>query len=451
MTGNLHPTSKGAPNPNSSSAPRPRVEEEWHLSRELLENLATQIPGIIFQYRITPDGQRSFPYVSPHILDRYGLNPERLREDSSLLLSVLHREDQDRVITSFRQSGETMQNWRCEFRVVLPDSSVFWHLGQARPDKLSDGSILWNGYISDLTDQKNTEEILWRQANFDALTGLPNRRMFYDRLEEAITEAQRDNISLALLFLDLDNFKDVNDSLGHDMGDALLRQTAKRLRSCVRASDCVARIGGDEFLIMLKDLTDYNSVNRVTQEILRRFAEPFELGNHESHVSASIGITLYPQDADGIDDLLKNADHAMFAAKKKGRNRFNYFTPSMQEKAQNRIALINDLRAALTDYPFMLHYQPIIDLATGAVHKAEALIRWQHPTRGLVSPVEFIPVAEDTGMISDIGNWVCRTAASQVADWRALLHPDFQVSINISPAQFRNEDNALESWIEHLW
>jgi diguanylate cyclase (GGDEF)-like protein/PAS domain S-box-containing protein len=304
--------------------------------------------------------------------------------------------------------------------------------------------------FSDITQKKESEELIWRHANFDALTQLPNRRMLLDRLNQAIKKSHRTGMSLALLFLDLDEFKDVNDTLGHDMGDILLKEAAQRMCSCVRGTDTVARLGGDEFTIVLGELEDTGSVERVAQEILQKLAAPFQLGTEVAYISASIGITLYPTDATEIEDLFKNADQAMYATKALGRNRYSYFTASMQEAAQSRKRLTSDLRSALLEQQFQIHYQPIVELQTGAIHKAEALIRWQHPTQGMISPTAFIPVAEETGMITGIGDWVFKEAAKQARLWRASHDADFQISINVSPVQFKDENYSPADWFEHL-
>jgi len=304
--------------------------------------------------------------------------------------------------------------------------------------------------FSDITQKKESEELIWRHANFDALTQLPNRRMLLDRLKQAIKTSHRTGMSLALLFLDLDEFKDVNDTLGHDMGDILLKEAAQRMCSCVRGTDTVARLGGDEFTIVLCELADTGSVERVAQEILQKLAAPFLLGAEVAYISASIGITLYPTDATEIEDLFRNADQAMYATKALGRNRYSYFTASMQEAAQLRKRLTSDLRNALLDNQFQAYYQPIVELQTGAIHKAEALIRWQHPTQGMISPMAFIPVAEETGMITGIGDWVFKEAAKQAKLWRLSHNADFQISVNVSPVQFKDENYSPADWFEHL-
>jgi diguanylate cyclase (GGDEF)-like protein len=304
--------------------------------------------------------------------------------------------------------------------------------------------------LEDVTERKFSEAVIWNQANFDRLSGLPNRHMFQDRLEQAIMKANRGGTRLGLMFLDLDRFKEVNDTLGHEMGDDLLKQASARLRGCVRASDTVARMGGDEFTIILDEISDAADVTRIAQNILRRMTEPFQLGEEVAFISSSIGITFYPEDATEIATLLKNADQAMYAAKAAGRNTFHHFMPSMQLAAQTRMRLVNDLRGALAADQFKVYYQPIVDTKTGAIHKAEALIRWLHPQHGLVSPASFIPLAEETRMIVDIGDWVFREALRQAALWRKHFRPDFQVSINVSPLQFRGEGNFQSGWLETM-
>lgn len=304
--------------------------------------------------------------------------------------------------------------------------------------------------LEDITERKMSEAVIWNQANYDRLTGLPNRHMFQDRLEQALVKAQRTGTRVGLMFLDLDRFKEVNDTLGHEVGDDLLKQAAMRLRQCVRQSDTVARMGGDEFTIIVDEISDVGDVTRIAQSILQKMTEPFQLGQEVAFISSSIGITFYPEDATEIATLLKNADQAMYAAKAAGRNCFNHFMPSMQHAAQTRMRLVNDLRGALAGNQFRVYYQPIIDTKTGAITKAEALIRWLHPIQGLVSPAEFIPLAEETRLIVEIGDWVFREAARQVVAWRKTFSPDFQISVNVSPLQFRSGGTGQAGWLEHL-
>lgn len=304
--------------------------------------------------------------------------------------------------------------------------------------------------FSDITDKKASEELIWHQANYDALTGLPNRRLFQEHLETEMKKSERSNLPLALMFLDLDHFKDVNDTLGHDIGDVLLKEAAHRLRSCVRASDTVARLGGDEFTIILSELDSLSSIAIVAQNILQRMSEPFQLGIDSAYVGASIGITLFPQDARDVEALLKNADQAMYSAKNQGRNRYRYFTESMQQATATRMWMANELRTALARGQFQLFLQPIVDLATGKISKAEALIRWRHPNRGYIDPSVFIPIAEETGVIVEIGDWVFQEVAKQLQRWRQQHKEALQISINRSPVQFRTRSGSGSSWAEFL-
>lgn len=350
---------------------------------------------------------------------------------------------------NIRRALRTSGRWRGELWGRRKNGQEFLRWLSISTIFNEDGSVQSRvGLFSDITKRREIDALVWRQANFDPLTDLPNRSMFLDRLDQAIRKAHRGGERLAMLFLDLDYFKEVNDTLGHGVGDRLLQEVARRLQHSVRESDTVARLGGDEFTVLLGELHERHAVERVAQGILQELAEPFQIAGEQIFVSASIGITLYPEDGAEAGALLKNADQAMYAAKAQGRNRYSYFTASMQEMAQTRKRLVSDLRRALAERQFRLYYQPIVDLEDGSVHKAEALLRWQHPERGLVSPAEFIPVAEETGIIVEIGDWVFREAVRQAAEWRARIHPEFQISVNVSPVQFRSADGREQGWLD---
>ena len=306
-----------------------------------------------------------------------------------------------------------------------------------------DGSVHQRvALFSDITAKKEAEMLALKQANYDALTSLPNRNMFHDRLEQEIRKSNRSHKPVAVFFLDLDKFKEVNDTFGHQVGDLLLVDAAKRITDCVRDTDTVSRLGGDEFTVILADLDDLHGIERIADEVINTLSLPFQLGDDIAYVSASIGITLYPNDAQTVNDLLKNADQAMYMAKDSGRGCFRYFTKKMQQSAFERFNLLNDLRLALNKQQFELYYQPIVDIATGKIHKAEALIRWHHPERGMVSPAEFIPLAEDSGLIIEIGDWVFHQAIKQVKSCQRFAD-DFQISINKSPIQFRDHSDWI--------
>ncbi len=348
---------------------------------------------------------------------------------------------------------EKQDRFAAEYRVRCKDGSWKWILTRGMvAHRSDDGTVVrMIGTHTDLTERKQAEETIQRQANYDALTQLPNRRLFRDRLEQTIRSSKRDRSPFVLMLIDLDHFKEVNDTMGHDAGDFLLVDAAQRIQHCMRESDTVARMGGDEFVVILPDIDDTASIERIALTIIEKLAAPFLLGEEKAFISASIGITLYPNDAGSMETLLKNADQAMYVAKNLGRNRFSYFTPVLQENAQKRMRLVNDLRDALASGQFCVYYQPIVELATGDIHKAEALIRWMHPKRGMVSPAEFIPLAEEIGMIVEIGDWVLRQAMHQVKRLRASHHKGFQISVNKSPVQFHNDNSQKAAeWLSEL-
>jgi diguanylate cyclase (GGDEF)-like protein len=289
-----------------------------------------------------------------------------------------------------------------------------------------------------INERKQYESKIWRQANFDTLTGLSNRSLFMDRLERALAYARRHEDKLALLFIDLDGFKDVNDTLGHAHGDLLLQQAAKRLQDCVREMDTVSRLGGDEFTVILPELAEDVSAATVAGTILTSLARSYEIEGHETKLSASIGITIYPQDGEDPGVLLQHADTAMYRAKAEGRNTFRYFTWEMNKEAGGRVALEAALRRALKQGEFELHYQPMLDATDGSLIGAEALIRWASPENGLVAPNDFIPLAEKSGLIMPIGDWVMRQAASDLAMWDEMGLKIEKLSVNVSTLQFHN-------------
>ncbi|MDB5949242.1 MAG: hypothetical protein JWR65_1097 [Massilia sp.] len=340
---------------------------------------------------------------------------------------------------------------RHDFKFLRRDGSCVWTSMATNP--IFDGAGAYVGalaLVTDILDPRAGAEQIWHQANYDQLTGLPNRHMFMDRLRQAVKKADRGGAFLALVFLDLDHFKEVNDQLGHAVGDALLMEAARRISACVRASDTLARLGGDEFTVILAGIDHVGSVERIAQSLVAALALPFELEGERVYISASAGVALYPPDAANVTDLLARADQAMYASKKAGRNRFSYFTPDLQDAARARQNIAGELREAIAARQFELAYQPIICLATGSVRKAEALLRWRHPTRGLLAPAEFIPFAESNGLIVEIGDWVFREAARQVQVWQTSIDPGFQVSVNKSPVQFRRDAALYADWLGYL-
>ena len=293
----------------------------------------------------------------------------------------------------------------------------------------------------EVSERKQAEETVKQMAYYDALTGLPNRRLFNDRLRQALALAHRQKRQLAVLFLDLDRFKVINDTLGHAIGDQLLVAAAKRLKSsCRREGDTVARQGGDEFIINLSVLNDMKDAVRIAQKITDCFKKPFVIAGQELFVTTSIGISIFPHDGRTGDVLVKHADVAMYRAKEQGRNNFQLYTPEMNTKAFERLSLENSLRRALEREEFTLYYQPKVNIEYGQITCMEALARWQHPTMGLIEPARFIPLAEETGLIVPFGGWVLRTACRQNRIWQRAGYPPMQVAVNLSARQFQSGD-----------
>lgn len=346
-------------------------------------------------------------------------------------------------------AGEEL-TWDCLLApVITPDGSLDAIAGMVRATNGGGVVRAIAGTMRDITERKAHDANIVRVQNLDALTGLPNRSLFRDRLEQEIKRAERKKLSVALLYIDLDGFKDVNDQWGHDAGDQMLQQAAQRIRACVRSTDSVARMGGDEFTVILAELQELGRVEPVAQKILQELAKPFTVAGHELAISASIGIALFPLDTTAPGIMIGIADQAMYVAKRAGRNRFSFFTEEMRETAWLRLKMIEDLRHALVDDQFCIHYQPIVDLALGRIVKAEALVRWQHPRAGMMLPASFIDLAEEAGLIGDIDGWVLDEAVARAKEWSSLLGRAFQVSVNNSPAEFMGQE-PMKNWNAHL-
>ncbi|MDZ7853276.1 MAG: EAL domain-containing protein [Halomonas sp.] len=306
--------------------------------------------------------------------------------------------------------------------------------------QMQSGEVRTSMLIRDITERKRNEAQLAYLAQHDALTGLPNRLLLTDRLDLAVAQARRSGTLLALMFLDLDRFKQVNDLMGHELGDQVLHQAAQRLKACVRASDTLSRQGGDEFLLVLPDIGSPEAAVPVARKLLDALVMPFYLGDSELVLSGSIGIACYPEDGTDADSLLRNADAAMYVAKDLGRNCYQFYSPAMNERIRERLMLEIDLRRAIEGDQLFLAYQPQFDFAIQGVIGLEALARWQHPTLGLIPPDQFIPMAENSGLIVPIGAWVLETACRQQAAWMAEGLVDGPMAVNVSMCQFRQPD-----------
>jgi diguanylate cyclase (GGDEF)-like protein len=347
-----------------------------------------------------------------------------------------------------------------DYRIRHADGSYRWIRDDGNPRHDSQGNFLgYIGFCMDITERKLSAEQMERLAFYDQLTGLPNRRLMVDRLEQALISSIRRNRHGALLFLDMDNFKILNDTLGHDVGDQLLKQVASRLESCIREGDTVARIGGDEFVVILKDFDEENEhaaaqAKGVATKISAQLSQPYLLdviGSEDAratrthHFTSSIGITLFRDQSISVDELMRRADTAMYQAKAAGRNTLRFFDPEMQAAVTARAALEVDLRQALLDKQFVLHYQAQVD-SSGRVFGAETLVRWLHPQHGQVSPGHFIPLAEETGLILPLGHWVMESACTQLAIWATRPDmADLTLAVNVSALQF-----SLPTFVEEV-
>lgn len=380
--------------------------------------------------------------VNPAFTTLTGYSQQEVIGRNPSILSAGRTEaaDYEKMWTAIIQKGY----WQGEVWDRRKDGGVYpkWlSISVMRDD---DGGIRY--YIAHFTDvsaERATEARLHHMAHHDMLTGLHNRFSLKDRLEHALAVARRESSRVALLFIDLDRFKVINDTLGHHVGDELLIHVSRRLRQCVRESDMVARLGGDEFVVMLSGVDHSSSVAMVAEKLVASVAEPYPVGAHTLYTTPSIGIAIYPMDGSDSETLMKNADAAMYHAKSAGRNNFQFFDAKMNEAALERLGIEHALRQALGRDEFRLHYQPVIDVRTGRVSSVEALIRWQHPTRGLLAPGMFIGVAEETGLIQPIGDWVIWAACRQLAEFRAAGIADVKMAINISAIQMRNSDLSV--------
>ena len=377
-------------------------------------------------------------YLSPVFKRQIGYREEEMPSRYETWESRLHPDDRARVLATIQDClADRVSYYEVEFRLRHKDGSYRWFLsrGALRRDEAG-RPIRMLGVQVDITERRHAEEQLGRLAHYDNLTALPNRVLFADRLGQAMIEADRHGRLVGVAFLDLDRFKNINDTLGHDTGDQLLKAVAERLTGAARKGDTVARLSGDEFTLILADMGHVDDAARVAQKVLDAFTQPFHVSGRELYMTASLGITLYPFDIQDVSGLLRNADIAMYRAKESGRNTYRFYAADMMTKAVENLALENDLRHAVARGELVLHYQPIIGCADGEILGMEALVRWRHGSHGLIPPSQFIPLAEDTGLIVPIGEWVLREACAQCRRWqREFKHP-LRVAVNLSARQF---------------
>jgi diguanylate cyclase (GGDEF)-like protein/PAS domain S-box-containing protein len=355
------------------------------------------------------------------------------------------------IFTEKLSEKELINNLNIEKIMKRKDNTTFYAQICKHPQ-------IYNNEISnsiitfiDLSDKKNIDKLIWKQANYDSLTGIPNRFFFEKKLNEIISKSIINNNHFAILFIDLDYFKDINDNFGYHLGDKLLYQVAQRLKNCIREIDILARFGGDEFTVILAEIKEKEDIKKICSKIISEIEKPFIIQNHLFNISSSIGITCFPEDTTNFEELLQNADKAMYVAKENGRNCFNFFNKDLDLIYKQRLELSNDLKKSIDNHELELFAQPIVDSKTGKIVKAEILLRWKHSTKGYISPNEFIPISEKNGMIHPIGEWVFNTATNW---FKSFLHNNpqhsyFQISINVSPLQFMNS-NFVQNLKCHL-
>lgn len=408
-----------------------RAEDALQQSELRFLQLAEAMPECFWLIDVAT---RRVVFVNPAYTQIWGERCDDLLTDRMDWLRHVHPEDRERMAAVMEQKAYGGVDEK--FRVLRPGGEIRWLHVFTFPMRTASGEVHSVGGVAhDITESMLAEERLVQLAHYDNLTQLPNRLLFRDRLDNALSMAKRNDWKLALIFIDLDRFKVINDTLGHLAGDRLLQEVSRRLRSALRASDTVGRLGGDEFAVLIPKLEENQEAAVVARKIIDVLAAPYALDGNEVFSSGSLGVTVFPSDAEDSENLIRHADTAMYRAKELGRNNYQFYTATMNARALEKMQLEGDLRRALAHDEFVLHFQPKVSCRTGKVFGVEALLRWQHPTRGLVSPADFVPMLEETGLIAPVGQWVLREACRQVALWQRERLPQMIVSVNVSGAQ----------------
>jgi diguanylate cyclase (GGDEF)-like protein/PAS domain S-box-containing protein len=419
--------------------------------RKELEEIINRSPVVVCLWGSGKD--YPFEYVSQSI-EQFGYSMQELVDNKITLFSLIPNDDVDRVKTEIALHSDSGENdFIITHKINTKNGKFRWVENHIWLRHDTDGLDLLTvvtggrgiithlqGIMLDITERKHAEEIIRHQAFHDNLTDLPNRVLFQDRLTHALSSAKRNHRKMSVMFLDLDRFKTINDTLGHPMGDLLLKEVSRRLRMRLRSEDTVARLGGDEFTMLLPDIRMPEDAAEVARSLLSAVNMPYHLEDHELHIGCSIGIAMFPEDGHDSKTLLQNADTALYQAKEHGRNNFQFYSSTMTERALEKMTLENELRHALTKQQFTLHYQPQIEISSGKVIGTEALLRWNHPGLGSISPAKFIPIAEETGMIDTIGMWVIEQACAQNAQWQRAGYPPMTVAVNLSSRQFYQDN-----------
>jgi diguanylate cyclase (GGDEF)-like protein len=412
----------------------------------VLEDLAQSKAGLAFAQELAHVGSWEYRMGStagswsPEMYRILGLDPQTDPSNFDCFIQHVPEDERPRLIHSFKNLHADGTNFVLEHRITRPDGSERFVLQRAEAFYEQDHAVLLRGTVQDITERKTHEAQIEHLANHDDLTDLPNRTLLSDRIAQSISQAHRANKHLAVMVLDIDRFKFVNDNFGHPAGDSLLKAVAARLKNAMREGDTVARLGGDEFVILIPALTSMENVEFPAQKVLDVFALPFVVEGHELHVTTSIGVSIYPEGGSSSEMLLKTADAALYSAKDGGRNRYEIYTRAMGVQVEEQAELINALHRAVVQHELELYYQPKVDLRSGRVIGVEALLRWRRPGIGLIPPDSFIPLAEETGVIIPIGEWVLRSACAQAKAWHVAGYTDLVMAVNVSARQFRQQN-----------
>lgn len=413
-----------------------RMTAELRDKQQLLSSITNNISDGIYRSSL----ESGLIYVNDALARMFGYSTamELMSVPGPILYVNPRRREELQVMLE-----ENLEYHDQEVEYQRKDGSRFHGMNSALAIHDENGKVLYfDGVISDITERKQAERQVYRLAHYDTLTGLPNRSHLRDRLEQTLVDAGRRKERLAIMFLDMDRFKNVNDSLGHEIGDLLLQAVSKRLLECVRRNDSVSRQGGDEFIVVLRDIADEAAAAHVADKILTTVGGLYIIGTHEMHITPSIGISLFPDDGSQVEDLIRNADTAMYQAKENGRANYQFFTPEMIRRTHERLSLEGELRHALEREEFALVYQPQVDMRSGEIAGAEALLRWNNRNLGMISPATFIPIAEQSGLIVPIGEWVLQTTCRQNRAWLDAGLTPIPVAVNLSAIQFRRNDMA---------
>jgi diguanylate cyclase (GGDEF)-like protein/PAS domain S-box-containing protein len=414
-------------------AERIRTEKALTNTRQDYKSLVDSINGIFWELELP---SFRLAYVSQQVESMLGFPQNVWLQSDSFWIDRLHPEDRERVVGYFKTDAARALNYDLEYRMVDAGGRTVWLRNIVKVIVENGTPVKMRGVMVDITQKKTAEEQLHVMAHYDALTGLPNRALLRQQAAQVIEQARRDGRKVALLVIDLDYFKNINDSLGHQTGDALLREAGMRLRAGFGATGKVARLGGDEFVLLMPELDNGQKAAAAAELVLDQLRVPYLIDGHELHSGGSIGVSMYPDDGGDVDALLRAADTAMYSAKEKGRNTYRFYTASLKIAAEKRLMLEGGLRQALARKEFLLYYQPKIDLKTGRIFAAEALLRWKRPDGAIVSCGEFVDIAEESGLILPIGEWALRDACQQLKQWHDSEFPELQVSVNLSARQF---------------